>query len=120
MADLRGSWPERTPAPPWKRSAPLRALPLDRFVAGQTQALELAAAGAPLTDVLSALVLALEGVFERQVIASVQLLEPGGLHLRHGAAPTLPATFTQALDGMAIGPHACAVGAAAFTRQTVV
>jgi signal transduction histidine kinase/ActR/RegA family two-component response regulator len=120
MADPRRSWPERAPTPPWERSAPSRAWPLDRLVAGQTHALELAAAGAPLTDVLSALAMALEGVFERQVNASVQLLEPDGLHLRHGAAPTLPATFTQALEGMAIGPHACAVGAAVFTRQPVV
>ena len=114
MADLRESELERSARVPWGR------LPLDRFVAGQTRALELAVAGAPLTDVLSALVLALEGMFERQLIASVLLLEHDGLHLRHGAAPTLAATFTQALDGMAIGPHACAVGAAAFTRQPVV
>jgi diguanylate cyclase (GGDEF)-like protein/PAS domain S-box-containing protein len=48
------------------------------------------------------------------------LLDADGQHLHHGAAPSLPAFFTQALDGTAIGPEVGSCGAAAFTGARVI
>jgi len=47
------------------------------------------------------------------------LLDPDGIHLRDGAAPSLPATYTKAIDGAAIGPQAGSCGTAAFRREPV-
>jgi signal transduction histidine kinase/CheY-like chemotaxis protein len=54
------------------------------------------------------------------MLASILLVDPDGLHLRHGAAPSLPAAYTQAIDGMAIGPDAGPCGAAAYRCATVI
>ena len=50
--------------------------------------------------------------------ASVLLLD--GDHLRHGAAPSLPATYNAAIDGLKIGPHVGSCGSAAYRRERVV
>lgn len=51
-------------------------------------------------------------------LASVLLAD--GDRLRHGAAPSLPAAFNEAINGIAIGPSVGSCGAAAFTGQTVI
>ncbi|MET1076415.1 MAG: PAS domain S-box protein [Pseudomonas sp.] len=40
--------------------------------------------------------------------------------LRVGAAPSLPETFRQALDGLPIGPQACSCGTAVYRRRLVL
>ena len=42
-----------------------------------------------------------------------------GVHLRHGAAPSLPAAYCEAIDGIAIGPSVGSCGTAAFRRERV-
>ena len=76
--------------------------------------------GAPLASVLEVLTRTVEAQADKSVLASVLLLDPDGVHLRHGAAPSLPAAYTQALDGIAIGPSVGSCGTAAFTGRTVV
>jgi PAS domain S-box-containing protein len=80
--------------------------------------LEMVAQGAPLGETLSTLVRAIE---ERAppVLGSILLLDPDGLHLRHGAAPNLPATFQRAIDGHRVGPRA-GCGTAVFLKRPVV
>ena len=60
------------------------------FRAGQSRVLELIAADAALSEILTNLVLLMEGQAEG-LRCSVLLLSRDGLHVQHGAAPNLPA-----------------------------
>jgi signal transduction histidine kinase/ActR/RegA family two-component response regulator len=86
---------------------------------GQSQVLELLAKGESLVTVLTALTQMLEQQMPG-VLASILLTDESGLHLRHGAAPSLPAAYCQAIDGVAIGPEGGSCGTAAYRRERVV
>lgn len=90
----------------------------ERVHAAERLALEQLAAGAPLEQVLSTIVVMIEELCPG-AIASVLLLDAHGKHLRHGAAPHLPVEYNRALDGLAIGPRAGSCGTAAYTREPV-
>ncbi len=83
------------------------------------QVLRHLATGAPLAEVLVALVRFIEGLAPGRR-ATVLLLDDDGRHLHHGAAPSLPAAYTAAIDGAAIGPGAGSCGTAAWRREPVV
>ena len=87
--------------------------------AGQAQLLEVVAAGAPLDKSLTMLTRFVEEQ-SKDVLASILLLDPDGRRLRHGAAPSLPAAYTRAIDGVEIGPEVGSCGTAAYRRETVV
>src|SRR5262245_61909461 len=53
------------------------------------------------------------------MLASVLLLDPDGVHLRLGAAPSLPDSYNRAVDGIAIGPSVGSCGTAAYRREPV-
>jgi two-component system, sensor histidine kinase len=87
------------------------------LLAGQTRVLEMIAVGKPLADVLTAL----SQLIEQQaadMLCSILLLD--GDRLRHGAAPSLPAEYCAAVDGITIGPSVGSCGTAAYLRQPVV
>jgi PAS domain S-box-containing protein len=90
----------------------------EHLLAGQKQVLEMIACGAALQDTLSALMRIIEAQSEG-MICSVLLLDADGVHLRHGAAPSLPMAYQRAIDGAAIGERAGSCGTAAFRRQAV-
>ena len=92
----------------------------ETILKGQKRALELAVNGAPLQEVLTVIVRTIEEHATRGVSASILLLDPDGIHLRHGAAPHLPEEWNRAIDGAAIGPAAGSCGTAAYTRQRVI
>ena len=77
------------------------------------------AADAPLTDVLTSLVLLMEGQAEG-LRCSILLLNRDGKHVRHGAAPNLPDTYVKEVDGAAIGPRNGSCGTAMYLRRPVV
>jgi PAS domain S-box-containing protein len=54
------------------------------------------------------------------MLCSVLLLEADGVTLRNGAAPSLPQKYSQAIDGMKIGPRAGSCGTAIDRKQPVV
>lgn len=87
--------------------------------AAEQRVLEMVASGAPLSSVLTELVLAIEDLIP-PAIGSVLLLSPDGKRLRHGAAPHLPEGYNRAIDGAAIGPREGSCGTAAATGRTVV
>ena len=89
------------------------------FRAGQSHVLEMIAASEPLTDVLTSLVLLLEGQAEG-LRCSVLLLSEDGKHVRHGAAPNLPEAYVKAVDGLPIGPRVGSCGTAMYLRKPVV
>ncbi len=89
------------------------------FRAGQSRVLEMIAADAPLAEVLTSLVLLMEGQAEG-LRCSILLLNRDGKHVRHGAAPNLPEAYVKAVDGSPIGPCNGSCGTAMFTRKPVI
>ncbi|MET1074266.1 MAG: GAF domain-containing protein [Umezawaea sp.] len=82
--------------------------------------LEQIARQAPLTEVLDGMARCIENLAPQEVLVSVLLAEPDGLHLRHGAAPSLPDFYNQAIDGIATGEGVGSCGTAAHRREPVV
>lgn len=84
----------------------------------QAHVLEMIASSAPLSDVLECMVRLIEGQLDG-AICSVLLLDEDGRHLRHGAAPSLPKAYCDAIDGVEIGPSVGSCGTAAYTCKPV-
>jgi PAS domain S-box-containing protein len=85
----------------------------------QTSVLELIAAGTPLAEVLTCVVVALEELIAGSR-CSILLLDPATATLHHGAAPSLPADYSALIDGLLVGPQAGSCGAAAYLGRPVV
>jgi GAF domain-containing protein len=81
--------------------------------------LEAIARGGPLERLLSELVLTIERL-SSGMTGSVLLLDEDGSHIRHGAAPNLPASYCHAIDGIRIGPAVGSCGTAMHTGEPVV
>lgn len=92
---------------------------LETRISSELKLLEMLTTQKPLPDFLAAFALGFQSNFA-DVICSVLLLSPDGQHLRHGAAPSLPPAYCEAIDGAAIGPAAGSCGTAAFTGKTVI
>jgi diguanylate cyclase (GGDEF)-like protein len=86
---------------------------------GQNHMLEMIAAGAPMEEVLQRLILLIESQCPGMV-GSVLLLDADEVHVRHGAAPSLPIGYIQAIDGSSIGPQTGSCGTAMFMRKAVI
>jgi len=84
----------------------------------QNRILNLIAAGTPLVEVLTTLVRLIEAQCEG-MLGSILLLDADGVHVHHGAAPSLPSEFVSAIDGQPIGPVAGSCGTAAYRKQPV-
>src|SRR2546429_7349402 len=50
-------------------------------------------------------------------LSSILLVDPSANRLRHGAAPSLPGPYNEAIDGVAIGPFAGSCGTAAYRAE---
>jgi len=91
----------------------------EALVSLRNETLETIANGRPLEETLTTLV----RLIERQcpdTMGSVLLLEDDGLHVRHGAGPSLPEAYCKAIDGAAIGPKAGSCGTAMYRKEMVV
>jgi PAS domain S-box-containing protein len=75
------------------------------------------ASGDSLAEILDSLCRFVEGQ-ANGVLASISLLD--GDRLRHGAAPSLPKAYTDAIHGITIGPSAGSCGTAAYRGQPVI
>ncbi len=73
----------------------------------------------PLPEVLEAVCHLVEEHID-DVLASVLLLDEAGEHLLHGAAPSLPADFCEAIHGLEIGDGVGSCGTAAATGEPVI
>ncbi len=91
----------------------------EHLLMGQKHVLEMIASNAPLDQTLAALVRFLESG-SKGLMASVLFLDEDGVHVRHGAAPSLPEAYVKAIDGAAIGPRAGSCGTAMFRREPVI
>jgi len=84
-----------------------------------SRVLGLAISDSPLEQTLSELIHIVESSSSTGVLGSILLLDSDGRHLRHGAAPSLPREYSQAIDGFEIGACAGSCGTAAY-RGTAV
>ncbi|WP_166837830.1 diguanylate cyclase domain-containing protein [Rheinheimera pleomorphica] len=85
----------------------------------QNQILSLISEGAELKAVLHNLVTQVEQLHP-ETLCSILLLDEDGKTLRHGAAPSLPDAYNQAIDGVEIGHGVGSCGTAAFSGETVI
>jgi len=91
----------------------------EEFRIGQSRILQKLAANAPLSEILERLVLLIEAQAPG-MLCSVLLLTEDGDHVRHGAAPSLPAAYVEAIDGSQIGPKHGSCGTAIYRGEPVV
>jgi diguanylate cyclase (GGDEF)-like protein/PAS domain S-box-containing protein len=89
------------------------------FPESQRDILGMIATDQHLGDVLCAICQMLD-TQSPESLCSILLTDAEGKHLFNGAAPGLPAEYTEAIDGMAIGPQEGTCGTAAFRRELVV
>jgi GAF domain-containing protein len=88
------------------------------FLAQQEEVRWLIAADAPLSVILSKLVLMIEGQAP-DMVASILLLSDDGNHVRHAVAPSLPESYVKVIDGSPIGPKHGSCGTAMFRGTPV-
>jgi GAF domain-containing protein len=74
---------------------------------------------APLSDILSELVLMIESQ-SPEMLCSILLLSDDGNHVRHAVAPSLVPDYVKAIDGSPIGPKHGSCGTAMFRGKPVV
>lgn len=71
----------------------------------------------PLPSLLEDLVLGIQA-FDSSISCSILLLENGAI--KHGAAPSLPTFYNQAITGIKIGPEVGSCGTAMYTGKRVI
>lgn len=81
--------------------------------------LEMVAKGAPLAEILYAIVTQVEKEANDSV-CSVLLMSEDGKHLLYGCAPSLPDDYNQAIHGVEIGLNVGSCGTAAYLAERVV
>src|SRR3954447_18016030 len=97
----------------------LHASKEEPFYMGQTRILEMVAGGASLPNILNNIVLLMEAQAE-EMLCSILLLSTDGTHVEHGAAPSLPEAYVNAVNGAPIGPRHGSCGTAMYTKRPVV
>ena len=102
-----------------KKTNPIEVDKAEPFYAGQTRILEMVASGAPLSDILTGIVLLMEAQADG-MLCSILLLHADGKHVQHAAAPNLPEAYVKAVNGAPIGPRNGSCGTAMFLKKPVV
>src|SRR6266850_8290275 len=90
-----------------------------KFRAEQERILKMIAADAPLSKILSNLVLMIEAQ-SPEMLCSILLLSEDGNHVRHAVAPSLPESYVKVIDGNPIGPKHGSCGTAMFRGKPVI
>lgn len=84
----------------------------------QRQLLEMILSKTSLSEILTVLARLIE-THAPKILVSILLLDEDGIHIRHGAAPSLPEAFITAVDGQVIGPSAGSCGTAAYLKKAI-
>ncbi|WP_233802197.1 putative bifunctional diguanylate cyclase/phosphodiesterase [Paraburkholderia sp. HP33-1] len=112
-ATSRGS----TATPEGARYGPQRA---EEVLASERSVLRLITRNTPLPELLDEVCRRAEVLLGDGACCSILLLDPDGVHVRVGGAPSLPPAFSAAVEGAAIGPRAGSCGTAMFERRLVI
>jgi PAS domain S-box-containing protein len=91
----------------------------EMLLAAEKALLEMIARGESRALILEALCRRFEEL-SSGALSSILLLDTNANCLRHGAAPSLPAAYTQAIDGLRIGPSVGSCGTAAYRAKPVI
>ncbi|ACD17027.1 putative bifunctional diguanylate cyclase/phosphodiesterase [Paraburkholderia phytofirmans] len=89
-------------------------------VASERTVLRLITRNTPLPELLDEVCRRAEALLGEGASCSILLLDADGVHVRVGGAPSLPAHYSAAIDGTAIGPRAGSCGTAMYERRLVV
>lgn len=85
----------------------------------RSQIMEMLATGASLLKVLEFIVMSVESE-NKNMLCSIWMLDDKGKHLCRGVAPSLPAFYNEAIDGVEIGLAVGSSRTAAFTGERVI
>ena len=91
----------------------------EMLLGGEKRLLEMIARGDSRALILDALCRLVEDLASG-CLSSILLLDSNTNSLRHGAAPSLPTTYSAAIDGAVIGPSVGSCGTAAYRKQPVI
>jgi len=105
--------------PASEKTSPNDYCPRNR-AADEQRILEMAARNMPYPKCLTPCAGIWKPSLRTEHAARSWLLDGDGLHVRHGAAPGLPESYVQAIEGSAIGPTAGSCGTAMFRRKQVI
>jgi PAS domain S-box-containing protein len=94
-----------------------KTLSEESLLVAEGRILEMVIRGDTLAEILDSLCRLVEGQASG-LLASISLLD--GNRLRHGAAPSLPGAYSDAIDGAEIGPSAGSCGTAAYRGEPVI
>jgi PAS domain S-box-containing protein len=94
-------------------------LPFSALLEAQSRIIDLMAGDRDLHEMLSEITKLVEALAP-PALCSILLMQMDGLHLRIGAASSLPECYNQMVDGLPIGPVVGSCGTAAFRRQAVI
>ena len=91
----------------------------EHLLAWEKGALETIGGATTLGEVLEELMLGLERHLP-DALCSVLLVDDDGLHLRHGAAPSLPDEYNRLVDGFPVGSSSGSCGTAVHTGRQII
>ena len=91
----------------------------EAFLAGERRILEMIAKGESLVPILDAMCRLVEEMSSGS-LATILLLDAEGKRLRHAAAPSLPASYTEGMGAIAVGPSVGSCGTAVYRREPVI
>lgn len=91
----------------------------ENIIINERAVLEMLALNKPFREILNTICLGYEKISQNG-LCSILLLSEDGKSLHHGAAPSLPKEYSQAIDGVVIGPTVGSCGTAAFTKRKVI
>jgi PAS domain S-box-containing protein len=91
----------------------------EALLAGEKRLLEMVAKGDSLSSILDAICRLVEELCSG-CLCSILLLDSSGKRLWHGAGPSIPNPYAQAIDGFVIGPNVGSCGSAAYRAEQVI
>jgi len=91
----------------------------EALLAGEKRLLEMVAKGDSLPSILDSICRLVEELCSG-CLCSILLLDSSGKRLWHGAGPSIPKPYAQAIDGFVIGPDVGSCGSAAYRAEQVI
>jgi PAS domain S-box-containing protein len=91
----------------------------EALLAGEKRLLEMVAKGDSLSAILDAICRLVEKLCNG-CLCSILLLDSSGKRLCHGAGPSIPKSYAQAIDCFVIGPNVGSCGSAAYRAEQVI
>ncbi|HCM74893.1 MAG TPA: hypothetical protein DIS90_00830, partial [Cytophagales bacterium] len=85
----------------------------------EREVMEMIATDEPIGEVLDKVALNFEAI-SHDAICSILLVDEDEKTMRHGAGPSLPKAYCDAIDGESMGPVAGSCGTAAFHKKRVI